>query len=201
MTLHLYIMPLTLETRGVKLTTGLYPKYLSRSEPANCNFYTLQPYAFANLCIVGADIDEISHTLIINAKENDVWNIPEKLESSVDEADLLRFTAWVSQYKLPIDGLVVGMTYRELLRYISGIVIFSQESAHQRGLKLFEDGKKVNPKFADLKAEEKAQLDQLYTEKGYSKSKMNNATDLKEIIQVVGDTGKDIKVQIAGMDI
>jgi len=193
-----FIMPLILEDRG-KGVKGQFPKYLWTGELANCSFYSLQPYAFAGLCLAAADMEEANATIV--AGQADVWTIPvdpKAQKGAVDKDQLAYFKAWVTLYKLPTDGLKEGMTYAELVRYFSGSIQTSQILAHQKGFDLSD--KALDTRFGDLKAKDKAELDQLYTEKGYSKTKFNNAASVSDVLQVAADAAKDIAVTVGGVD-
>lgn len=185
-----YIMPLAFEQRGGRAFNANYPKYLFTSPPANCEFFTLQPYAFANLCIVTAEISPENHTIVKGMP--DVWSIPENANQTMPEDQLLYFKAWVNLFQLPTDGLTVGMTYNALMRYISNLIQFSQYADHQKGLGF--QGRNLNVPFGDLSTKDKSTLDQVYVEKGYSKKKFNNNATLNEVLQTVGEAGTDIPV-------
>jgi len=199
MTKRMYIMPIVEEDRGKGLN-HFYPKYLdTKGKLANCTEFLLMPYAFAGLCVATAEVDDFNHTVI--AGQADVWTVPdvEKLNGEVDKDQLAYFKAWVGLHKMPTDGLVEGITFKELIRYFNGMIQNSQILAHQRGVDL--NGKELEVNFGSLNKAEKDTLDELYTQKGYDKTKFNNATTLSNVLQVVADAGKDIPVSIAGVEV
>lgn len=117
MTSRIYLMPIT--GSGATIQDARRPKYASLLTGYQMIDYGPEPY-----CIVGSDVTAAQHTAVM--ANSDVRAVPTDLDSTITSAARNAIVNAFNVASIPSGWVVVGMTYRELVRRLIGIFRFVQ---------------------------------------------------------------------------
>lgn len=89
---------------------------------------TIMPFGSSRVCLMGAETTELEHTQLM--AQSDVYAFPEDLGKPVTDASTIQ--AALLAFGVPHDWVRNGMTYREVLRKISGMFQLMQNMSGQK---------------------------------------------------------------------
>lgn len=164
------------------------PKYFAKADGSTaivgvecrCHLYGLEPVA-----LVAATVTAAQHTaLIANA---DVVAVPLNLDSTVGAAVSAVQTA-IEGFNIPADWVTSGMTYRQVVRWLSALFILAERLHLVGNVRIFPPGISLTSQISDLSDRQRAHLRNAAYTLGVDVSKVTGATTMRAFLKTLGDS-------------
>lgn len=185
MTVRFYVMPITLHTTSIR-----YAKYfafiLDPTPPyINCPS-AMKDYGLIDYCLVAADIADADHTALI--ANSDVLAIPINLDSTLTVGARNTARTFLENFNIPATNwLNTGMTYRAVLRTVTGMFLFVQRMTAILGHGIDFASVPLSIQWQNIPADYRSAMQQAANELGYNYSGVTATTTLRQILKLMAD--------------
>lgn len=171
-----YIVPKSGD--GLTKDTAFRPKYLDAIGGWAAMDLGLEP-----TMLVCGEVTNAQHTSI-NANA-DVIAVPQNLDTQVG-ANLATVQANLESVNIPADWITSGMTYRDVLRWITRLFVFHQRAARLIG-KFFAAGFTLDSLIGDIPQEKRQQLNSVAQNLGIDTSAITLSTTVRQAFRILAD--------------
>jgi hypothetical protein len=184
----IYVMPIV--TRVGPKYAVREPKYISLWEPTNGGKWTSFDYGDEPWCLVGiTDIPPAVETnLLANA---DVSTLPSDLDQTLGTTTARNTVAnRLEAVNMPGTWVVVGNTYREVVRFIGGVCQFAQRFQGISGIpanRWFTGGRTLDSTFSSLPVAARNSLTATAVSFGFSTAGITGASIMRDILKTAAD--------------
>jgi hypothetical protein len=121
MTIRFYILPIEVNPFGKRRPK--YIHYMGDTDPTliSCPF-GMRDYGSINQCVMCADISATDHTSL--SSHSDVLSVPVNIDGTLNVSARNSTRTFLETYNIPGSWVTTGMTYRSVLRTITGFFIY-----------------------------------------------------------------------------
>jgi hypothetical protein len=190
-TWHLYLVPI------VEVATKRRPEFINTLGVS----WRMVDFGFQDVGLVAADVSDPQDTTLQG--EVGVTKIPDNLDSTVTAGALTTVQNALENRNIPGSWIIVGTTYRELVRIVIGIFSIIQRYAFIANSinKLMTGAVSLNTQFQDLPLQVRQDLQTTALEMGLSISGFTGTSTLRQILKGVGDQLINRGYQMGGIAI
>jgi hypothetical protein len=185
MTIRYYILPIVVYNgvRGPAYFSG-WPMGPDKHPGINCQ-WSMKDYGSINEAVLCADILAADHTaLIVNT---DVLAIPINIDSTLTVSARNAARTFLETYNVPAGWVNTGMTYRSVLRTVTGFFLFFQRVTAVLGRDINLPAGWLDIQIQNVAADIRAALQQAATEAGYDYSAVQPTTTMRIILKALAD--------------
>jgi hypothetical protein len=186
MTIRYYILPIvrdaTLTRRG--------PKYFRWGIGTNtigtivCP-WSMKDYGDIDQCIVCADILAADHTTL--SANADVLSIPVNIDTTLNTGARNTARTFLETYNIPAGWVNTGMTYRAVLRVVTGFFLYMQRVTALLGHGITLPAGWADLTMANVPVDIRTAMADAATSFGYDYSTVTGTTTVRTVLKAMGD--------------
>ncbi len=178
MTVRVYLMPIVVAPRG-RFAAARLPKYLDLVHGRRC---TMLEYGAEESCLFVVDATNQQHDAM--ATRIDVSPFPANLDSQVTAGNRAAIVSALERFSIPAQWIANGMTFRIVLRRVSGIFGLSC-NVRGRGLRFLQAN--LDAQIAALPAGVRASMAEAAKALNLSMAGIGVTDTVRQFLGVIGE--------------
>jgi hypothetical protein len=145
-----------------------------------------------NTGVLAADIEIDDHAYV--SSQADVFSFPENIDVNPSPAELSALEDFMEIAYIPADWLLPNMSWREVIRTITGMFLFMQRLTAITGDSPLDWGITLNTSFGDIPTDKQDAIIEAYDSLGYDSSVLKDNWTLRIILKNTADQWGDAPI-------
>lgn len=148
--------------------------------------WTCIDYGSINRMVCAVDASPEQHAQL--ATHADVYQFPANVDTSMPQAEMTGLTTFLEGTYLPAQWLAGNLTYRQVLRTITGMYLFMQRLTTLSGnVSPLDWGISLNTQYRNLSTQQQAWIAEAFASLGYDASFIRSNTTVRQILKAASD--------------
>lgn len=184
MTVRFYMLPI--ERNG--LARG--PKYFNwRNDPdppalVTCT-WALKDYGVIDYGLVCADVTSQNHTDL--SAQSDVGAVPTTLDNTLTGGQVTAVQNRLEAIALPATWVTTALTWRQVLRSITGIMLYMQRVTALSGQSPFDTGATLSTQIGSISQQWRDWMQQAANDMAFDYSAVTGSTTVRQLLKMMAD--------------
>jgi hypothetical protein len=183
-TIRFYVLPM----EPIPPSGFRHPKYFAYDPLGVTGItanYSLKDYGLVDFCVIVTDISAADHTTL--SSNADVLAPPVNIDTTMTQGAVNSAKTFLEGFNIPADWVNAGVTYRSVIRTVTGIFLFMQRVTAILGHGINFANVSLSAQWQNFPADIQAALLQAATEFGYSTAQLTGTTTLRAILKFMAD--------------
>jgi hypothetical protein len=145
--------------------------------------------------LVVADVTPAQHATI--SGNSDVISLPQNIDNQI-AASLTAVQTALESINVPADWVTSGMTYRQIMRLVSAMFLFTQRLHGVASLRIFTGGVTLSTRFNQLPAGVRQNLLDAANSMSFDTSSLSGTSTIRQILKTMADQWGSQPINVGG---